>query len=162
MTKFTEKQAGDTTFQLSGVFCFYSRSRGAEYNSIAYKLGETQTEKFTVNYFGTMLSDGTPGGVASDTLVRPDNADTYVLIGKVITDPRLPRNQTFLMPVDLDTEVAQQLGLPLERIAPAQHDDVSAGAPAIKHTPEKKMQEEAQRRAFDRDTDTKFKLHMKK
>lgn len=164
MTEFTEKKPGENIFQLSGVFCFYSKQRGPEYNTTAYKLGESETEPTVVNYFGSMLSDGTPGGMAGDTIVRPDSPETYVLAGKVVPRSEVPpmlANQTFLMPVNLKQEVAMQRGEPLEQAAPAAPPAEPAEA-HVKQPADKKELEKAQRQAYDRKVHTMFKMNLGK
>ena len=184
MTEFTEKKPGDPTFQLSGIFCFYSKNRAArkvldqnnketlvnEYDTTVRKIGEGDV---TVNYYGTLLSDGTPGGVAGDTLVRPDDPGSYVLVGKVLPAGGGP---TVLASVDLAKEVALQSGdeslineqlrqideqlrqIKEQRRKIAKEQRRRENAPTREHL----EQEKNRRRNFDRKSSAKTKQHHNK
>jgi hypothetical protein len=164
MSEFTERQPDDRTFQLSGVFCFHSPRRGNEYDTSVFKYGQGYV---TVNYYGTLLSDGTPGGLAGDTFVRPDDPGSYVLIGKVVPNPGGP---IALEDVNLPREIALQSGLPYEeprqsaapveeRHAPAREYNKRAKHPRTKEQMER---EKKQRRAFNSKSNTKIKHYMNK
>ncbi|MCE9507912.1 MAG: hypothetical protein K8R48_06325 [Alphaproteobacteria bacterium] len=165
MSEFTEKQPGDKTFQLSGIFCFHSPRRGGEYDASVYKYGHGMA---TVNYYGTLLSDGTPGGLAGDTFVRPDDPGSYVLIGKVVPNPGGP---TVLEEVNLAKEIALQSGLPYEeprqnpppseeRRAPAQEEyNKRAKHPRTKEQLER---EKKQRKVFNSKSSAKIKHYINK
>jgi hypothetical protein len=153
MTVFSEKKPDDKTFQMSGLFCFYSASRAKEYETTVYKMGHGNV---TVNYYGTLLSDGTPGGIAGNEFVRPDQPESYKLIGKITGDGEL-------IDVNLEKEIRLQLGLP-EPVPPAKEPPPPAKEPPGK-TQDVMEQFEAQRKkrkAYDKKSDASMKQYKNK
>lgn len=170
MTEFSEKKPEGKTFQLSGIFCFYSKTRAAresldqngqkvtvnEYDTTVYKMGYGMV---TVNYYGTLLSDGTPGGIAGNEFVRPDQPASYILIGKVIPNGG---GHTVLGEVDLEKEIRLQSGLPLKE--PEDHIPPAKEQP-LRKTPdimEQFEQHRKQRKAFDKKSDARMKQYKNK
>jgi hypothetical protein len=156
MTEFSEKKPEDKTFQLSGLFCFYSRLRaGNEYDTDVYKKGYGAV---TVNYYGTLLSDGTPGGIAGNEFVRPDQPETYILVGKVI-----PNSGGDLEEVNLEKEIRLQLGLPDP--VPAAKDRTLPAKEQPGKTPdimEQFEQQRKKRKAFDKKSNARMKQYKNK
>lgn len=159
-------------FQLEGVFCFYSTQRAAkpvldkngnptfdaetkepivrnEYDTFAYQLIEGSGDRavgVTVNYFGTMLSDGTPGGIAGDTVVRPDGAETYTLVGKQVGNEG---GYAVVQQVDVKEEVARQLAAqaPKQRPSAAM---AAAARPKQRKVKEHLTKQQQQQQKFSR------------
>lgn len=73
--------------QAPGHYAFFAPQRGPEYSTQAQDIRNNKEE--TVNYYGLMLSDGTPGVVTgTTTIARPEGWEKFKLVGMSIeVDP---------------------------------------------------------------------------